>query len=65
MAYELRCRGSTERFDTADGAEARARAIILENADAVIEIIDLATGRPYAPAASPADREALTRKIGF
>jgi len=65
MAYELRFRGTTELFKTANEAKARARAIIQENADATIEIIDLATGRPYALAASPADREALARKIGF
>jgi hypothetical protein len=66
MAYELRVRGRVERhYDTAEQAEARAREIMKDNADCVVEIFDLSTGQPYAPAASAADREALSRKIGF
>jgi hypothetical protein len=38
---------------------------LADNADCVIEIFDLTTGRPYAPAASAQDREAMSRKIGF
>ena len=66
MTYELRVRGRVERrYDTPEQAEARAREIIEDNADCVVEIFDLSTGRPYAPAASAEDREALSRKIGF
>jgi hypothetical protein len=66
MAYELRIRGQAERrYDTAEQAEARAREIMEGNADCVVEIFDLSTGRPYAPAASAEDRDSLSRKIGF
>ncbi len=66
MAYELRVGGRVERrYDTAEQAEARAREIMEGDADCVVEIFDLSTGRPYAPGASAADREALSRKIGF
>jgi hypothetical protein len=66
MAYELRLDGrALERFETSDAAEARARELIRDDADRQVEIIDLETGRPYAPAAEAGDREALSRKIGF
>jgi hypothetical protein len=66
MAYELRVSGRVEgRYDTSDEAEARARAVLQGNADSVVEVIDLATGKPYAPAASAADREDLAGKIGY
>lgn len=66
MAYELRVAGqSTARFDTPEQAEACARDMLLKDADSVIEIIDLSTGRPYAPAASAEDRESLARNVGF
>jgi hypothetical protein len=63
VAFELRVPGKTEQYDTASEAETRAQTIILEDADASIEIIDLSTGRPYAPAASRKDRETLARKV--
>ena len=66
MPYELRVGGDLEgRYDTSDLAEERARAIIRTNADSAVEIIDLATGRPYAPGASAEDRDTLAQKIGF
>jgi hypothetical protein len=66
MAYELRIHGREEcRYETPEEAERRARAILADNADCVIEIFDLTTGRPYAPAASAQDREAMSRKSGF
>ncbi len=66
MAYELRIHGRAEcRYETAEEAELRARAILADNADSVIEIFDLSTGRPYAPAASVQDRETMSRRIGF
>ena len=66
MPYELRLAGQRpERFETSDAAEARARALIKDDADRQVEIIDLATGRPYAPAAGAGEREALSRKVGF
>ncbi|PPQ35479.1 hypothetical protein CCS01_07300 [Rhodopila globiformis] len=66
MPYELRMNGRPAgRFETPDEAEQQARTLIRQNADHVVEIIDLATGQPYAPAASGGDREALARKIGF
>jgi hypothetical protein len=66
MAYELRVTGrAVGRYEQSDEAEEEARQIIRSDADSVIEIIDLSTGRPYAPAASAVDREALAKKIGF
>jgi hypothetical protein len=66
MSYELRKDGRVAgRFETSKEAEAHAREMLRENADSVIEVIDLTTGRPYGPAASAEDREAMARKIGF
>jgi hypothetical protein len=66
MAYELRCRGEVlGHYETPDQAETRAREILKRNADTVVEVIDLSTGRPYAPAASEEDRSVLAQKIGF
>jgi hypothetical protein len=66
MAYELRISGrAASRYETPEEAELRARAIMADNADSAIEIFDLSTGKPYAPAASAEDRETLSRKIGF
>ena len=66
MSFELRIGGQAiDRFDSADDAEARARSLVRENADIVIEIIDLSTGRPYAPAAGAGDRDSLAGKVGF
>lgn len=66
MPYELRIDGKVEdRFETSEEAENRARAVVRENPDRVVEVIDLSTGRPYAPAASAGDRDAMARKIGF
>jgi hypothetical protein len=66
MPYELRMNGRTiGRFEASDEAERQARALIRQNADNVVEIIDLVSGQPYAPAASSKDRDALAKKIGF
>jgi hypothetical protein len=66
MSYELRVGGLCEaRFEDVSEAEAKARALIRKDADVVVEIIDLSTGRPYAPAADAQEREAMARKIGF
>jgi hypothetical protein len=66
MPYELRVGGrAAGRYETSDEAEGQARQIIRSDADSVVEIIDLSTGRPYAPAAGVGDREALAKKIGF
>jgi hypothetical protein len=66
MPYELRVTGqAVGRYDASEEAEEQARQIIRSDADSVVEIIDLSTGRPYAPAAGAGDREALAKKIGF
>jgi hypothetical protein len=66
MPYELRMNGrACGRFETSDEAERQARTLLRENADNNIEIIDLVSGQPYAPAASAEDRDALAKKIGF
>ncbi|WP_428492405.1 hypothetical protein [Rhodopila sp.] len=66
MSFELRIGGrSIDRFESSDDAETRAKELVRENADIVVEIIDLSTGRPYAPAAGAGDRDALAGKIGF
>ncbi|HEY0182458.1 MAG TPA: hypothetical protein VGC09_06570 [Rhodopila sp.] len=66
MAYELRLAGEVYgRFPTSEEATEHARAMLRANADSVIQIVDLSTGRPYAPAADPEDRENLAGKIGY
>lgn len=66
MAYELRiARQATERFDRVEEAQARARDLLRQNADTQVEIFDLSTGRPYAPAASAEEGEDMARKVGF
>ena len=66
MSFELRIGGQgVERFEQADEAEVRARGLVRENADIIVEIIDLSTGRPYAPAAGAGERDSLAGKIGF
>lgn len=66
MSYELRVAGrAPERFATSAEAESRARELVRGNADLQIEIFDLETGQPYAPAASAGEREDMARKVGF
>jgi hypothetical protein len=66
MPYELRMNGhACGQFETSDEAERQARALLRQNADNNIEIIDLVSGQPYAPAAGAEDRDALAKKIGF
>jgi hypothetical protein len=66
MSYELRIGGRFEaRFEDVSEVETKARALIRKDADTIVEIIDLSTGRPYAPAADAQEREAMARKIGF
>jgi hypothetical protein len=66
MPYELLVDGRTAgRYEMSDEAEEHARQIIRSNADSVVEIIDLSTGRPYAPAAGVGDRDTLAKKIGY
>ena len=64
MPYELRIGGRAEgQFDTSDEAVARAKVVVREDADRVVEVIDLSTGRPYAPASSADERDAMARTI--
>jgi hypothetical protein len=66
MSYELRMNGRVcGRFETSDEAELHARTLMRQSADNNVEIIDLSSGRPYAPAAGAEDRDDLARKIGF
>jgi hypothetical protein len=66
MSFELRIGGqATDCFENSADAEARARALVRENADIIVEVIDLSTGRPYAPAAGADERDALAGKIGY
>ena len=66
MPYELRTPGGPpEQFDRAEDAEARARDLIRADADTQIDVIDLTTGRPYAPAAAADDRNRIAGKIGY
>jgi hypothetical protein len=66
MSYELRTNGRVQgHFETSEEAELQAQALMRQNADNNVEIIDLASGKPYAPGADAKDREALARKIGF
>jgi hypothetical protein len=66
MAYELRVSGhKPEQYDAVEEAEKRVRTLIRDNADLQVDVIDLITGRPYAPAATEADRARLAGKVGF
>ena len=66
MRYELRIGGTPKgRFATERAAVAAARDIIRDDADADVEIFNLETGRPCAPAASKTWREALANRVGF
>ncbi len=66
MAYELRVAGVAKgSFPTEEGAIEAAREVIQENADAEVEVIDLATGRACAPGASKNWREELSKRVGF
>ncbi|MFL5252778.1 MAG: hypothetical protein ACJ8AI_07770 [Rhodopila sp.] len=66
MPYELRMNDRVcGRFETSDEAELQARTLMRQSADNNVEIIDLSSGRPYAPAAGAKDRDDLARKIGF
>jgi len=62
--YELRLDGQPAgHFDTADAAESLPRDLLRQDADSIVEIFDLSTGRPYAPAAGAGDKEDLARKM--
>ena len=66
MAYELKRGGvAVDTFATEQDAVAAASAIIREDADAQLEVIDTATGQPVAPGASGSSREDLAKKVGF
>jgi hypothetical protein len=62
--YELRIDGQAAgHFENAGEAESRARDIIRRDADSIVEIFDVSTGRPYAPAAGSGDKEDIARKM--
>jgi hypothetical protein len=66
MAYELRIDGvAAGRFDRSEDAVAQARQAVRGRPDCAPEIFDLATGKPFAPAASHAWQEDLAGKVGF
>ena len=66
MAYELRLPGQAARtFETEAEAIEAARAALAADLDYEPEVIDLATGKPCAPAASAAWREELKGRVGF
>jgi hypothetical protein len=66
MPYELRTPGRpAERFDSAEDAEVRARDLIRVDADTRVDVIDLTTGRPYAPASVEEDRDRIAGKVGY
>ena len=62
--YELRIDGqATGQFNTADEAESHARDSVRRDADSIVEIFDVSTGHPYAPAAGTGDKDDLARKM--
>lgn len=66
MPYELRAKGRlVQTFDTEEEAVAGAREILLTQPDSELEIWDMTTGKPAAPAASKEWRDDLARKVGF
>lgn len=66
MRFELRINGRTcGRFASQDEATAHARDLLRETPDLEPEIIDTATDRGAAPAASEQDREELAKKVGY
>ena len=66
MAYELKRGNVTVRtFDTEQDAVAAASAILRDDADAQLDIIDTTTGQPVAPGASGSWREDLAKRVGF
>jgi len=66
MAYELRIDGSVAaRFEQSDEAVAQASQILRQHPDCELEIFDLETGKPFAPAASRGWREHLAKNVGF
>ena len=66
MPYELRVGGKPRStFETEQEAVAAARELVQADADANVEVFDLATGRPAAPGASHAEREEFATKVGF
>ena len=66
MAYELKRGGTTAGvFGTEQEAVKAASAIIRDDADAELAIIDTTTGQPVAPGADGASREDLAGRVGF
>ena len=66
MAYELQRGPLTVRtFGPEEEAVAAASALLRDDADAQLEIIDTATGQPVAPGASGSWREDLAKRVGF
>jgi hypothetical protein len=66
MPFELRVnRQTVGTFATVEEAVAQARDIVRADADRQPEVIDTATGKPVAPAASRGSRDDLARKIGY
>ncbi len=66
MAYELRIdRQPAGTFERSEDAVARVRQALKNRPDCEPEIIDTATGKPFAPAASRGWREHLANEVGF
>jgi hypothetical protein len=66
MRYEVRLNGKAiAAYATPEEALERVREMLQQDADLQLEIIDLETGRSYAPAASVPEGEELATKVGF
>ena len=66
MPYELRLDSNTVlTFDSEEEAMARVREEMLARPDLEPELLDTATGKPVTPAASKADRDDLSNKVGY
>jgi hypothetical protein len=66
MRYEVRIDSrSVGEFPTTEAALAHVREALKLRPDCEPEIIDSATGRPFAPAASLGWREQLAHKVGY
>jgi hypothetical protein len=66
MPFEVRIRGQTAHVcESQEEAAEHARAAVKADPDCHAEILDSATGRSAAPAASQRSREDLTKKVGY
>jgi hypothetical protein len=66
MPYEVRVNGTVIAVhERQRDALAQVKELVARDPDVAVEIIDTATGRAAAPAASVEERQDFARKVGF